>query len=81
VNAEEACVLLAEATRDLALWRGRAADLEDERDAYRMLAKQAIERCHDVTMTVRRQEATIIRLHELVREHVAPSAGQERRAA
>lgn len=81
MNVEDASVLLAEAVRDVSLWRGRAADLEAERDCYRLVAKQAIEHCHDLTMTLRRQKATIVRLHELVREHVTPTAGRDRRAA
>jgi hypothetical protein len=82
VNVDDACRLLAEQTRDLSLWRGRAADLETERDTYRMLAQQAIEHCHDLTMTVRRQQASLIRLHDLVHEHVTtPSTTRERRAA
>jgi hypothetical protein len=59
-----------------------AADLQVDRDSYRLLAQTAIEHCYNLTLTCRKQSDTIIRLHQIIREYItAPSTARERRAA
>ncbi len=74
--------VLADAIRDLAAERVARLDTEDDRDAHRVLAQVALEHCHTLTITVRRQKDTIARLHGIVREHInAPAPRRDRRAA
>jgi hypothetical protein len=58
-----------------------AAELLRDRDAYKLLASVALNHCHDLAMTVRRQNDTIARQGAIIREYVTPSPTRERRAA
>lgn len=55
---------------------------EADRDEYRLPAQAALAHGHDLTMTVRRQRTEIVRLREIVREHIwTPAPRRERRPA
>jgi hypothetical protein len=56
--------------------RARVIDLEADRDAYRMLSQVALGHAHGLTLTVRRQQETIVRLHEIVREYIGAPGGR-----
>ena len=74
--------IVADLVCDLAAGRGERIDLEADRDAYRLLAHVALGQIHDLTVKVRRQSDTIIRLHTLIRKYLeTPGDGRERRAA
>ena len=74
--------LVADLVRDLAAMDAARLDAEDDRDGWRLLALQALEQLHQITMKCRRQSDTIVRLNTIVRTHIsAPTPRRERRAA
>jgi hypothetical protein len=82
VTIEETCVLLTEAVRDVSLWRGRANDLEAERDSYREWSIVLMGEVFRLTQRSKRQTETIIRLNTIIRDYLkTPDPQRERRAA
>ena len=81
MNVDDACRLLADTVRDLALWHGRAEDLEAERDSYRLLAQQTIHALHDLQARQRIQSERYQQLLEDMRSlRTQLNAGQRRAA-
>ena len=59
-----------------------AAAYSADLDSYKLLASVLLEHLHTANATITRQSATIVRLHQIIREYIAPSStGRERRAA
>ena len=64
----EACALLVATIRQLAIERACGLELERQRDSYRELAQVAIEEVAHLTQRLKRQNATIANLHEMLRD-------------
>jgi len=67
------------AVTDLVEREHQLRDALHERDLYKELSVVLMGRLHEMTKGAERQRQTVIRLHELVREHVCPS--KDRRPA
>jgi hypothetical protein len=72
---EDACSLAVDLTRDLATARARLADVQADRDVLRELLTVALDELAALIITIDRQTATIVHLHnELRRARVEVAA-------
>ena len=78
MNSHEACSALVGMTRELAAVRAELEDARAERDAYRLIAAQALHHGHAQHLEIERQRKQLAALREELRRYTAAQVTDRR---